>query len=131
MRATKSKFTDVEFSLTGFGKFGEVLHNPTTELMSKIRQILTEQQTRVGITQILTVAAEDVEVQLLGIYNCLDIRQRENNDVKQCLLHFGVVHREAISLEKLGWNKADFLIPDEREWEPKQRTINYNFAYEH
>ena len=78
----KPKYLDVEFSLTGFGKFGDVLVNPTTELIGKVRQILVEQQTKVGITQVIKVAAEDCEAQLLGIYNCLDIRQKENSNIK-------------------------------------------------
>ena len=117
---------DIEFSFTGFGKFANVLRNPTSDLVGQIRQLLTVQQIKVGLTQVIKVAAEDVEAQLLGIYSCLDIRQQENSNFKQCLIHLGVDSSSSvISLEKFGINQAVFgASGDERQYTPQKLAIN-------
>ena len=72
------------------------------------------------MTQIIKPAVEDIEAQLLGIYNCLCIRQFENSTVKQCLIHLGVnAAAKQFHIEKYAINQTDFLVSDEREWKPK------------
>ena len=87
--------------------------------------MLTAQQLKVGLTQVITVAVEDVESQLLGIYSCLDIRQQEKSEFKQCLIHLGVAAgSQAMHIEQFGINQASFGAGDERRYVPPQLAIN-------
>ena len=76
---------------------------------------MIEENIKIGITEVIKVAAEDVEAELLGIHNCLEIRQSENYSVRQCLIHLGVAAgSKSIRVEKYGRNQANFGCPDER-----------------
>uniref|UniRef100_M4B1S3 Uncharacterized protein n=1 Tax=Hyaloperonospora arabidopsidis (strain Emoy2) TaxID=559515 RepID=M4B1S3_HYAAE len=95
--------------VTGFGKFGDMLENPTTLLAEKLGG-----HPKVTETHVLEVSAAGISV------TCLSERGRP------CVfLHFGVSATACtLLLEQVGYNVADFRIPDERGHVAKNEVIH-------
>ncbi|CAI5726759.1 unnamed protein product [Peronospora effusa] len=93
--ATPSQKRDVY--VTGFGKFGDILENPTTFLAKKL-----EEHHKVTESHVL-----------------------EERGRPCIFLHFGVSAVAcSVKLEQVGYNVADFRIPDERGYVAKDEVIH-------
>ncbi|KAG7377582.1 G protein-activated inward rectifier potassium channel 2 [Phytophthora pseudosyringae] len=111
--ATPSQKRDVY--VTGFGKFGDILENPTTFLATKLAE-----HPNVTESHVLEVSAESCVEELADMYARAEERGRP------CIfLHFGVsAISRTLKLEQVGYNMADFRIPDERGYVAKDETIH-------
>ncbi|CAH0481404.1 unnamed protein product [Peronospora belbahrii] len=101
--------------VTGFGKFGDILDNPTTFLVQK----LVEHQ-NVTEAHVLNVSAASCVKALADVYTRAEERGRP------CIfLHFGVSSIAcSLKLEQVGYNIADFQIPDEQGYVAKNEVIH-------
>ncbi|KAG3113972.1 hypothetical protein PI124_g5362 [Phytophthora idaei] len=101
--------------LTGFGKFGDILENPTTFLAKKLAE-----HPKVTESHVLEVSKESCEKELAAMYARAEDRGRP------CIfLHFGVsAISRSLKLEQVGYNVADFRIPDERGYVAKDEVIH-------
>ncbi|KAG6949814.1 hypothetical protein JG687_00014608 [Phytophthora cactorum] len=101
--------------LTGFGKFGDILENPTTFLAKKLAE-----HPKVTESHVLEVSKESCEEELAEMY------ARAENRGRPCIfLHFGVsAISRSLKLEQVGYNVADFRIPDERGYVAKDEVIH-------
>ncbi|CAH0484523.1 unnamed protein product [Peronospora farinosa] len=101
--------------VTGFGKFGDILENPTTFLAKKL-----EEHHKVTESHVLEVSAEACVEALADMYARAEERGRP------CIfLHFGVsAVARSVKLEQVGYNVADFRIPDERGYVAKDEVIH-------
>ncbi|KAE9360364.1 hypothetical protein PF008_g1835 [Phytophthora fragariae] len=101
--------------VTGFGKFGDILENPTTFLAKKMAE-----HPKVTESHVLEVAAESC-VEVLG-----ELYARAEERGRPCIfLHFGVsAISRTLLLEQVGYNVADFRIPDERGYVAKNEVIH-------
>ncbi|KAL4125693.1 hypothetical protein PRIC2_009274 [Phytophthora ramorum] len=111
--ATSSQKRDVY--VTGFGKFGDILENPTTFLAKRLVD-----HPKVTEAHVLEVATESC-VEALG-----DMYARAEERGRPCIfLHFGVsAISRSLKLEQVGYNMADFRIPDERGYTAKNEIIH-------
>ncbi|KAJ0397263.1 hypothetical protein ATCC90586_008868 [Pythium insidiosum] len=100
--------------LTGFGKFGDILENPTTFLVQKLAD-----DENVTEAKVLEVSAEG-SLEMLA-----PLRAKAEASGRPCIfLHLGVnAGSTQFALERIGYNVADFRIPDERGWVAKQEVI--------
>ncbi|KAG6623167.1 putative cysteine protease family C15 [Phytophthora cinnamomi] len=101
--------------VTGFGRFGDILENPTTFLAKKLAE-----HPKVTEAHVLEVAAESC-VEELGMMHA-----RAEGRGRPCIfLHFGVsAIARTLKLEQVGYNVADFRIPDERGYVAKDEVIH-------
>ncbi|KAF4038872.1 Inward rectifier potassium channel C-terminal domain [Phytophthora infestans] len=92
------------FSSRGFGKFGDILENPTTFLATTLAE-----HPKVTESHVLEVSKQSCAEELAEMYARAEDRGRPCN-----FLHFGVsAIARALKLEQVGYNVADFRIPDE------------------
>ncbi|KAL3674006.1 hypothetical protein V7S43_001690 [Phytophthora oleae] len=113
--ATATPLQKRDVYLTGFGKFGDILENPTTLLARKLAE-----HPKVTESHVLEVSAESCAEELSQMYARAEQRGRP------CIfLHFGVsaISRN-IKLEQVGYNVADFRIPDERGYVAMNEVIH-------
>ncbi|GAB9476199.1 hypothetical protein Gpo141_00013268 [Globisporangium polare] len=100
--------------LTGFGKFGDIVDNPTTFI---VREIADD----ANVTEALVL-----EVSAVGSLDLLaPLRKKAEEANRPCIfLHLGVAAKTAqFALETFGYNLADFRIPDERGWVASKEII--------
>ncbi|RLN89429.1 hypothetical protein BBJ28_00001223 [Nothophytophthora sp. Chile5] len=92
--------------VTGFGKFGDILENPTTFLAKALAD-----HPNVTEAQVLETSAEG---------------EARGERGRPCIfLHFGLsAMARTFKLEHVGYNVADFRIPDERGYVAKEETIH-------
>nr|CCA26470.1 hypothetical protein TTHERM_00349070 [Albugo laibachii Nc14] len=104
----------MDLYITGFGKFGDIIDNPSATIIQDIANDLSLTEMQV------------IEVSVEGSLQTLNAMQsRALVRKKPCIfIHFGL-HAEAktIHLEKYAYNLADFRIPDERGQLIKQSLI--------
>ncbi|DBA00340.1 TPA: hypothetical protein N0F65_000525 [Lagenidium giganteum] len=93
--------------LTGFGKFADILENPTTEIARTVAN-----DANITHSTVLEVSAEG-SLEMLA-----PLRKMAEEAGKPCVfLHLGVnAQSETFALERHGYNLADFRVPDERGW---------------
>ncbi|KAF4319346.1 hypothetical protein BBO99_00005997 [Phytophthora kernoviae] len=101
--------------VTGFGKFGDILENPTTHIAKALVD-----HPNVTESQVLEVSIEGCVGALEEMYAKAEKRGRP------CIiLHFGLsAISRTFKLEQVGYNVADFRIPDERGCAPKNEIIH-------
>ncbi|ETW03614.1 hypothetical protein H310_05018 [Aphanomyces invadans] len=110
----------VKIIVTGFGKFGNIVDNPTTKLVE-----LLKDDPNVHETHVLEVSADGVRAALEPMWQ----HAAENADEPTVFLHMGVnAGGKQIDLEQFGYNLANFGIPDERGWVANNETITENEA---
>ncbi|KAL7680174.1 putative peptidase C15, pyroglutamyl peptidase I [Plasmopara halstedii] len=100
--------------LTGFGKFSDILENPTSILAKKLE------------THPKVIEAHVLEVSKDGCVEILTKMQtRAEERRRPCVfLHFGVDTTScSLVLERMGYNVANFRIPDERGYVAKNEII--------
>ena len=104
------------FYITGFGKFGNVLENPTSILVGKLPDLLTEpanaSKFHLAHSEIVTTAIQDCDEALERIYARVQNCSQAEHHV---IVNFGVAaSRRTMDLENIGKNINDFRLPDER-----------------
>lgn len=117
----------IVFHLTGFGKFGNILDNPTTHLMTGLPDYISASQDIASNVTIPTLKVMHVS----GEKSLRELMQiRASNDGKgskqtvYVYLHFGVAaSRKVFSLESTAYNCATFTTPDELGWAPEREMI--------
>ena len=107
------------FYVTGFGKFANILENPTTHLVRSLPKLIRQSQlpihTKLDHSEIVTVSIQDCDTALDQIYSRVASNMKKNHGAHHLVLNFGVAAgRSAFSLETLGKNIKDFRVPDER-----------------
>jgi pyrrolidone-carboxylate peptidase len=115
--------------VTGFGKFGKVLENPTTFLSKALPDLITEakiENLNLHSTRVVTVSIEDCDEALEEIYGEINQLQEEDSAKPDSerrhvfVLHLGVYQGSGrFNLELQGRNLKDFGIPDERGNNPR------------
>ena len=94
---------NVKFNVTGFQPFGGDASNPTQDLLKYL-------QTCDPIEGITFNSLEIVDVSLGKVQQYFKTHSQDDVDV---FIHIGVNGKaETFNLEKFGYNKMDFRIPD-------------------
>ena len=118
----------VYFYVTGFGKFGNILENPTTHLVKALPDLLkaaAEKTNKLELksTEIVVVAMKYCDEAIERMYTLVD--QEHDNADHHIVINFGVAAgRPKFSLEKIGKNIKDFRIPDENGDQPRDACID-------
>lgn len=88
----KAKFNKVRLYVTGFGKFGDIIENPTTFLIKALPQILEKhpiKKLELCEARIVTVSCVKVDA-MLKDYKQLIEENPPAEDEKIVVVHFGV-----------------------------------------
>ena len=118
----------IVFEITGFGKFGNILDNPTTHLIDNLNKLNEKQKSLllpnviINSKTVLHVSGKKSKEMLLNI------RENHNkfysNKYKVVYLHLGVAaSRKELNLETTAFNNTQFNIPDELGWSPMNEPI--------
>ncbi|OQR91109.1 hypothetical protein ACHHYP_04975 [Achlya hypogyna] len=100
--------------LTGFGKFYNILENPSTYLVQTLRD-----DPHVTETRVIETAAVAVKQELAPLWD----HARASGE-PTLFFHLGVDDSaEEVHFEECAYNLADFCIPDEAGWEPQEEII--------
>ena len=116
------------FYCTGFGKFGQILHNPTSKLIEALPALLNtsnenNRSLKLKHHEIITVAIQDCDEAINRIYEMVCASHGEAD--RHIIINFGVADgRPAFTLETLGKNCKIFSIPDERGNTPVNEAID-------
>jgi len=112
------------FHFTGFGKFLDIITNPSMILMQQLPKILAEDvriQSKCVDFKVLHVSGENSKKELNQIFQ----KYKKDKDGIHVYIHFGVAaSRSSISLECEAWNEATFRGPDECGWQPDEECVN-------
>ena len=105
--------------VTGFGKFGDVDTNPTTELVSKLRST--------GAETLDVIPIEPLVVDVANCNRCLtELPPCCENDI---IVHLGVNARaDKINIERCAYNNMTFRIPDESGYQPDSTCIDESIS---
>ena len=136
--------TLISFFVTGFGPFGGNPENPTSTIIEALQQEQTAENPRLSNVHLLNIirvsassAAEEVNRiidQVKPHYNNINSSQQQESTGKGCnnykhavIIHFGVNHmkgqKKVFQLEQNAFNEANFRIPDEDGFQPKNEQI--------
>jgi pyroglutamyl-peptidase len=126
---------EVSFIVTGFGPFQDAKVNPTMILAHKLVEYLKAKEAAKpshlpcgvplsSMTQTLVIETSANAVQQeMDALNDQIAKQGQDNKVV-VLLHLGVNYRGTIfQVESCAYNEADFRIPDERGYQPRNKAI--------
>lgn len=133
------------FVVTGFGPFAGVTDNPTSTLVSCLRN--KAKQLSIRETLVFDTSADAVEKEVRGIYSRLSRRESPNNcngtdneDSEMLpthnadkevivVLHMGVNYKgNQMQLEQCAYNDATFRVPDNNGYQPQGKCILENSA---
>ena len=118
--------TEKKIILSGFGKFGDVIENPTTIIINELcNQTINglECSIDISIDNILEVSVENVNSFVKNDVNNVE-KLNENND-NLIYVHLGVdSSANSFKLEQCAWNNMTFRIPDEKGYQPNEIVIN-------
>ena len=119
--------TNYVFHITGFGKFGDILHNPTTYLVEKylpnaLKHNIKSSNIHIKSMKVLHVSGKN-SLKMLH-----DIRKyNETIDISNKItiyLHLGVyAGSKEFNIETTSYNCATFKNPDELGWSPIKEMI--------
>lgn len=127
------------FVVTGFGPFAGVPDNPTSTLVSCLRN--KAKQLSIRETLVFDTSADAVEKEVRGIYSRLSRRECPNssngadNEDSEMLpthnsvvvLHMGVNYKgNQMQLEQCAYNDATFRVPDNNGYQPQGKCILEN-----
>ena len=105
----EKRFKALKIYVTGYGAFGDIITNPTTVLVNKIKENLAQiyeiYNFEIISADILKVAWSEVEK------FCEDLHQKleneKDNEVMHLVIHFGVASsREHITVERIARNST-------------------------
>jgi len=132
---TMPKYDDVEVNVTGFGKFGTILVNPTSIIVPSLKKILEEKpipKLKLGMTKVVIVSALDTLQAVNEMVSIVEAKTKANPKTKQVIIHFGVAAKNKLFyIETKGYNGAKFSIPDERGYKADAEAIIKGVAYNH
>jgi len=141
---------EISFFVTGFGPFGGNPENPTSTIIEALQQEQTAENPRLGNVHLLNIirvsassAADEVNRiidQVKSHYNNTTNTNNTNSSQQQestgircnnykhaVIIHFGVNHmkgqKKVFQLEQNAFNEANFRIPDEDGFQPKNEQI--------
>ena len=124
MKENCAKSKIVNFHLTGFGKFSDIKDNPSSKVVDDLPFILAENLIIANKNTQLKVSTS--ACQKYNKYIEDNINKDTNNDNLHVIVHFGVSGDSLqIRIENIGYNMADFGIPDEDNNQPKKQKINH------
>lgn len=130
----------IVFHVTGFGKFGKIIDNPTTHLIQNLRKFIEQSEdipknVNIATLKVLHVSGQNSLKELKEIRESNN--QNTDNNTIYIYLHFGVAaSRKILCLESVAYNCCDFKgAPDELGWEPHNQPIikddNKNIYHEY
>jgi pyroglutamyl-peptidase len=113
------------FYITGFGKFGTVIENPTSILVNKIADLFKECAFPLNVTlEYSKVVEVTITALKQAVHEINDKIKAQATPSKNIILHFGVsAGSPCFSLEQYGYNIAHFSIPDNEGNQPKSVCI--------
>ena len=136
------------FVVTGFGPFAGVPDNPTSTLVSCLRN--KAKQLSIRETLVFDTSADAVEKEVRGIYSRLSRGEspinsnRADNEDSEMLptpnadkevivvLHMGVNYKgNQMQLEQCAYNDATFRVPDNNGYQPQGKCILENSTIHH
>ena len=118
----------VYFYITGFGKFFNIVTNPSSVLVNRLPELF-EEDWHLAHHEIVTVSIEDCETSLSKIYQVVNQNIAQNKGRKHIVINFGVAAaRKLFSLEMCGKNIQDFRCKDERGNQPLNLPIDSQCA---
>ena len=112
--------------MTGFGKFGDVVENPTTFLVNALQETVKECEVEIHLehSEVVDVSIQDCDVAIESIYKKIAISAKENPEDRHIVMNLGVAARRPMfCLEAIGKNIKDFRFPDERGNQPLNEPI--------
>jgi pyroglutamyl-peptidase len=105
-------------SISAFGPFGDVLNNPTMELLKNLPE-KTKLAYNVVLADILEVSTKACDAHVGNVCKLTDICPAVVN------LHFGVYAGSSqIQMERCGYNLKHFSIPDVLGYQPMNERID-------
>ena len=116
--------------ITGFGEFYGVKHNPTTELVESLDEMLVNHPIaglHIASKRVVKVSIEDCDEALHDIYTQIKTQFKEKPTFakKYMVLNLGVHSgSKQFCLEVQGANEKNFRCPDMRGNNPCKETIN-------
>ena len=124
----------VNLYLTGFGAFGSIANNPTTEIINEIDLSSLEQlegyTVNVKIREVVDVDIDSVNSALDHIQDALQDHVEDNS--RNLILHLGVNNSATqICLEKQAINLMNFSIPDMQGNQPLDEKIDKGEETDH
>ena len=108
--------------VTGFGKFADILENPTTYIVRELQRKYEAKELEVNIKyiKIVEVSIQDCDEALEQIVKVI----QQEPEGKHLIVHFGVAEdRDCYSIEHKAKNIMDFGCPDERGNNPLNTLI--------
>ena len=122
----------VYMSVTGFGEFAGVAANPTADIVGalgdRVAESLGDDADEVCLDcQVLEVSGRAVRGFLAEAFEKMraTMSQDAEDERAHCVaLHFGVdAGATCFRVEAVGHNSADFRVPDEKGWAPRDEKI--------
>jgi pyroglutamyl-peptidase len=122
---------EVSFIVTGFGPFQDAKENPTMILASKLVEYLKAKEAEaepshlslssMTKTLVIETSADAVQQEMDALSDQISELGKHKVVV---LLHLGVNYRGThFQVESCAYNEADFRIPDERGYQPRNEAI--------
>ena len=136
MDKDEESLLNVSFVITGFGRFGSIVDNPTTILVSQLESYI---QTHFAIDKIKCqtiqpaweVSFDNVQNQLQQLHQSLLNDDNDNNGAI-VLIHLGVDYKaKNVKLERCGINNATYRIPDEKGYQPQKEVVLDTQPFQH
>lgn len=126
------------FVVTGFGPFRNSKENPTTTISNRLLAYLEQREEEndaiprlaaLTMTYVIETSAGAARKELDRLYDDHVKGLSDNQTV--VFLHLGVNFKSiCFQLEKCAYNDATFRIPDERGYQPRNKAIVDNIAYQ-
>lgn len=137
--------SDISFILTGFGPFGKISSNATTEIIKGLKEKKDNGDSRlrnVLRSKIVHTSAEGVKNEVEEIASFLQDLKNTGTKIEESqlpsafkrrgrhivLIHFGLNHMKGrkpqFQLEQNAYNEANFRIPDENGYQPRKSPID-------
>jgi pyroglutamyl-peptidase len=117
--------TIIKYHITSFGPFHGVSDNPSSNIVRRFEKMEDSDFAKLGLKSRSYIhSLSVVETSGVGVNEYIEKRTKHEPFEKHVYIHLGVHGgAKAFHLEKIGWNEADFLCPDERNWRPSSQPI--------
>ena len=138
----KDENKPIIFEITGYGKFANVLDNPSKRLIENLKKKVenSNNQNNPFLPNVVINSTTIMHCSGKQILKSIDKLRNEHNikygsNYKVVYIHTGVDdRRDGCYLENTAKNIADFRLRDESGWQPKQEMIikengNLNHSY--
>ena len=128
----------IKFIVSGFGPFQNSNENPTTVIANRLIKYLenrevgndsTPQLSAIIKTLVIETSVDAAREEIDRLY---EQHIKDSLDQTTVFLHLGVSNTAScFRLEQCAYNDATFRIPDERGYQPRNKIIAENVAYQH